>query len=182
MADSSVLRAQQYLNAMFGGHPDWVKIDEDGYTGSEVMEGIIRAFQIQNGVSGVTGTVGPLTIAKMKSLPVIKKMNPDDESSINVCLIQCALFCKGYNAGGITGIYYTTGVSAVKELQEDAGLTVTGKIDWKVWAGLLSINWFKQVSGGDNITRLIQRQLNRDWSDIIGVGPCDGVWCQDRLL
>lgn len=182
MADSSVLRAQQYLNAMFGGHPDWVKIDEDGYTGSEVMQGIIRAFQIQNGVSGVTGTVGPLTIAKMKSLPVIKKMNPDDESSINVCLIQCALFCKGYNAGGITGIYYTTGVSAVREMQEDAGLTVTGKIDWKVWAGLLSINWFKQVTGGDNITRLIQRQLNSEWSDIIGVGPCDGVVSRQTAL
>lgn len=118
----------------------------------------------------------------MKSLPVIEKMDPDDESSVNVCLIQCALFCKGYNAGGITGIYYTTGVSAIRELQQDAGLTVTGKIDWKVWAGLLSINWFKQVSGGDSITRLIQRQLNSDWSDVIGVGPCDGVVSRQTAL
>lgn len=182
MADSNVLKAQKYLNAMFGGHPSWVKVDEDGYTGSAVMQGIIRAFQIQNGVSSVTGTVGPLTISKMKSLPVIEKMDPDDESSVNVCLIQCALFCKGYNAGGITGIYYTTGVSAIRELQQDAGLTVTGKIDWKVWAGLLSINWFKQVSGGDSITRLIQRQLNSDWSDVIGVGPCDGVVSRQTAL
>lgn len=182
MADSNVLKAQKYLNAMFGGHPSWVKVDEDGYTGSVVMQGIIRAFQIQNGVSSVTGTVGPLTISKMKSLPVIEKMDPDDESSVNVCLIQCALFCKGYNAGGITGIYYTTGVSAIRELQQDAGLTVTGKIDWKVWAGLLSINWFKQVSGGDSITRLIQRQLNSDWSDVIGVGPCDGVVSRQTAL
>lgn len=67
-------------------------------------------------------------------------------------------------------------------MQEDAGLTVTGEIDWKVWAGLLSINWFKQVSGGDNITRLIQRQLSRDWSDIIGVGPCDGVVSRQTAL
>lgn len=182
MADSNVLRAQQYLNAMFGGHPSWVKVDEDGYTGSAVMQGIIRAFQIQNGVASVTGTVGPLTISKMKGLPVIEKMDPNDESSINVCLIQCALFCKGYNAGGITGIYYTTGVSAIREMQQDAGLTVTGKIDWKVWAGLLSINWFKQVSGGDSITRLIQRQLNSDWSDIVGVGPCDGVVSRQTVL
>lgn len=35
--------------------------------------------------------------------------------------------------GGITGVYYTTGVSAVKEFQEDANLEVTGIIDWKVW-------------------------------------------------
>ena len=47
---------------MFGGHKDWVKLDEDGKTGTAVMQGIIRAFQIQNGISTITGTVGPLTI------------------------------------------------------------------------------------------------------------------------
>lgn len=88
MADSNVLKAQKYLNAMFGGHPSWKKLDEDGYTGSGVMEGIIRAFQIQNGLTNITGTVGPITISTMKKLPIIEKMNPDDTSSVNVCLIQ----------------------------------------------------------------------------------------------
>ncbi|WP_349945583.1 glycoside hydrolase domain-containing protein [Lacrimispora sp. BS-2] len=182
MADINVIKAQKYLNAMFGGHPSWVALDEDGYTGTAVMQGIIRAFQIQNGISSITGTVGPITINKMKSLSVIEKMNPDDESNINVCLIQCALFCKGYNAGGITGIYYTTGVSAVRKMQADAGLTVTGRIDWKVWTGLLSMNWFQKVFRGDSTTRLIQQQLNSDWSDIIGVGPCDGVVSRQTAL
>ena len=59
-------------------------------------------------------------------------------------LFQCALFAKGYNAGGITGIYYTTGVNAVKQYQGEAGLPVTGIIDWKVWMGLVSINWFRR--------------------------------------
>lgn len=54
----------------------------------------------------------------MKSLGVIEKMNPEDEGKVNVCLIQCALFCKGYNAGGITGIYYNAGVAAVSQLQK----------------------------------------------------------------
>lgn len=182
MADSNVLRAQEYLNAMFGGHPKWVHLDTDGYTGSQVMQGIIRAFQIQNHVSSVTGSVGPLTLSKMKSLPIISKMDPDDEGSVNVCLIQCALFCKGYNAGGITGIYYNAGEAAVKEMQKDAGIEVTGKIDWKVWSGLLSMNWFKKVSGGDNIIRQIQKQLNGDWSDVIGVGPCDRVASRQTIL
>lgn len=182
MADANVLKAQKYLNAMFGAHPSWVMLDEDGYTGSAVMQGIIRAFQIENGVSSVTGTVGPLTIGKMKELAVIEKMSPDDESKVNVCLIQCALFCKGYNAGGITGIYYNAGVAAVSEMQRDAGLVITGKIDWKVWAGLLSLNWFKLVSGGDSTTQLIQRQLNGEWSDVIGVGPCDGVVSRQTVL
>lgn len=182
MSDSNVLRAQKYLNAMFGGHKDWVVLDEDGVTGTATMQGIIRAFQIQNGVSNITGTVGPATIEKMKSLDIIEKMNPNDASSINVCLIQCALFCKGYNAGGITGIYYTTGVSAIREMQIDAGLPVTGTIDWKVWMGLLSMNWFKLVLRGDATTRVIQKQLNSDWSDIIGVGPCDGIVSRQTAL
>lgn len=93
----------------------------------------------------------------------------------NVCILQCALFVKGYNAGGITGVYYTTGVNAVKQYQSDAGLPVTGIIDWKVWMGLVSINWFKKTNDGDKMIVKIQQQLNADWSDIIGVGPCDGI-------
>lgn len=182
MADSNVLKAQKYLNAMFGGSPSWVKLKEDGNTGTATMEGIIRAFQIQNGVSSVTGTVGPLTISKMKGLDRISKMEPDDEPIVNVCLVQCALFCKGYAAGGITGIYYNSGVAAVKNMQMDAGLEVTGIIDWKVWAGLLSLNWFTKVLGGDNNVRIIQQQLNGDWSDIIGVGPCDGIVSRQTVL
>lgn len=54
--DSNVLAAQKYLNAMFGGHPSWKPLEEDGNTGTNTMEGIIRAFQIHNGVSSITGT------------------------------------------------------------------------------------------------------------------------------
>lgn len=87
MADNNVIKAQKYLNAMFGGHPAWVMLDENGNTGTAVMEGILRAFQIQNNIPDITGTAGPYTIGVMKDLPVIKKMDPNDEASINVCLI-----------------------------------------------------------------------------------------------
>lgn len=89
-------------------------------------------------ISLVTGTVGNITLNKMRSLANISKMNANDKGIPNVCILQCALFAKGYNAGGITGIYYTTGVNAVKQFQEDANLEVTGIIDWKVWMGLVS--------------------------------------------
>lgn len=174
MSDTNVLNAQVYLNAMFGGHPSWVDLDEDGITGIATMQGIVRAFQINNNVGGVTGSIGSLTIAKFKSLPTISKMNPNDPSSINVCLIQCALFCKGYAAGGITGIYYNAGEAAVKSYQSDAGLVDTGVIDWKVWLGLLSLNWFKLTATGVPYIRAIQQNLNSDHSDVIGVIACDG--------
>lgn len=175
MSDSNVLATQRYLNAMFGGSEHWVALEENGNTGTKTMQGIIRAFQIHNNVPNPTGNLGPNTINKMKSLANISKMNASDPSNINVCLIQCALFCKGYAAGGITGIYYTNGVNAVKAMQADSGLPVTGIIDWKVWAGLLSLNWFILAQSGDPKLRKIQQQLNADYSDIIGVGPCDGI-------
>ena len=175
MADQNILKAQKYLNSMYGHRSEWVKIDEDGITGVKLCQGIIRAFQIENGVTPVTGNIGNVTLSKMRELKNISKMNTTDKSNPNVCIIQCALFAKGYNAGGITGIYYTTGVNAVKQYQGEAGLPVTGIIDWKVWMGLVSINWFRKTSSGDKKIVKIQQQLNTDWSDIIGVGPCDGV-------
>ena len=48
MSDQNVKAAQKYLNAMFGGHKDWVKLDEDGKTGTAVMQGIIRASYFFN--------------------------------------------------------------------------------------------------------------------------------------
>lgn len=175
MADENVRKAQKYLNSMYGHRSEWVKLDEDGMTGTGTCKGIIRAFQIENGISPVTGTVGNITLNKMRSLSDISKMNANDPGNPNVCILQCALFVKGYNAGGITGVYYTTGVNAVKQYQSDAGLPVTGIIDWKVWMGLVSINWFKKTNDGDKMIVKIQQQLNADWSDIIGVGPCDGM-------
>ena len=167
---------------MYGGHPSWVTLQENGNTGTLMMEGLIRAFQIENNVPNATGYLGPYTVKVMKNLPKISKMSVDDDSNPNVCLIQCALFCKGYNAGGITGIYYTTGVNAVKELQKDANVEVTGVIDWKVWVGLFSMNWFKLVSGGNETIRKIQRQLNHDYSDVISVQACDGIMSRNTAL
>ena len=37
MSDQNVKAAQKYLNAMFGGHKDWVKLDEDGKTGTAAV-------------------------------------------------------------------------------------------------------------------------------------------------
>lgn len=181
MADTNVKNAQIYLNSMYGHRSDWVHLEEDGITGTNTITGIIRAFQIENGLE-VDGAVGPACLSKFKSLAPISKMDPNDSTSANVCIIQCALFCKGYAAGGITGIYYTSGVNAVRQLQEDANIGVTGVINWKVWSALLSYNWFTKVSGGDDNIRVIQQQLNSDWSDVIGVGPCDGVASRQTVL
>lgn len=183
MADQFVLEAQRYLNNRYGGYKGvWVPLAENGQTGTLMIEGLIRAFQIENGVPNVTGYLGPYTVGVMKGLQEISIMDPNDEPNPNVALIQCALFCKGYHAGGITGIYYTNGVNAVKEMQSDASIGVTGTINWKVWMGLFSMYWFKLVSGGNTTIRTIQKQLNSDWSDVLGVQACDGVMSRNTAL
>ena len=68
MADENVRKAQKYLNSMYGHRSEWVKLAEDGLTGTGTCKGIIRAFQIENGISPVTGTVGNITLNKMRSL------------------------------------------------------------------------------------------------------------------
>ena len=185
MADENVKKAQAYLNAMYGHRSEWIPLEENGYTGTVTVSGVIRAFQLQNGLDPV-GSVGPDTLKKFKSLPVIEKMNPDDSSIPNVCLLQCALFFKGYAAGGITGIYYTSGVNAVTKLQEDANIDVTGKVDWKVWAALLSFNWFTEpanpLTKWDRKIQIIQRQLNKEYSDYLSVRACDGIMSRETAL
>lgn len=185
MADENVKKAQIYLNSMYGHRNDWEQLEENGYTGTLTIAGIIRAFQIENGLD-VVGEVGPATLAKFKALPPIQKMDPSDPSSANVCLLQCALFCKGYAAGGITGIYYTSGVNAVRQLQSDANIGVTGIVTWKVWSALLSFNWFTEPDNPftkwDPNIRTIQRQLNADYADYINVRACDGIMSRETAL
>ena len=174
MADENVRKAQKYLNSMYGHRTEWVTIEENGNTGTATIKGIIRAFQIQNNIE-VVGAIGPTTLSKMKSLEEISKMDPNGSTDPNVSILQCTLFAKGYNAGGITGIYYTTGVNAVKQLQSDANIGVTGIINWKVWSALLSFNWFTKSSiSYDSNVQLIQRQLNGSYSDYLNVRACDG--------
>lgn len=185
MADQNVLKAQEYLNSMYGHRSEWVKLEENGRTGTATIRGIIRAFQIENGVS-VVGEAGPTTLKKFKALPKISKMDPNGSSDNNVCLIQCALFCKGYAAGGITGIYYTSGVNAVTQLQKDANIGATGIIDWKVWSALLSFSWFTEPASPsvswDPKIRQIQQQLNGAYSDYLNVRACDGVMSRETAL
>lgn len=179
MADQNIKNVQTYLNSMYG-----LGLSVTGNTGSVLMEGLIKAFQIENrsliasfaGTNDVvTGIAGPNTIKAMKSLHPIKLMDPSDKPNNNVSLVQCALFAKGYSAGGNTGIYYNNGQKAIKAMQGDAGLTVDGIINWKVLAGLFSYNWFVTGAASNSQVRAIQQQLNKDWSDQLGVGPTDGI-------
>lgn len=39
MADANILKAQKYLSNMYGHRSEWVKLDEDGLTGTLLCQG-----------------------------------------------------------------------------------------------------------------------------------------------
>ncbi|WP_301898262.1 hypothetical protein [uncultured Holdemanella sp.] len=47
MSDQFVLQAQKYLNNTYQNNNQWVMLTENGNTGTAMMEGLVRAFQLQ---------------------------------------------------------------------------------------------------------------------------------------
>ena len=80
MSDQFVLQAQKYLNNTYQNNSQWVMLTENGNTGTAMMEGLVRAFQLQNGVPNATGYLGPYTVQVMKNLPTI--LRPQRDKSI----------------------------------------------------------------------------------------------------
>lgn len=107
----------------------------------------------------------------MRSLPTISKMDPNDKSGQMYVIHFTMCICKDYNAGGITGIYYTTGVNAVRQYQ-DANIDVTDCY-WLESMDGISYRWFyKETSNWRCYNLINSTTVNADWSNIIG-GPCD---------
>lgn len=176
--NQKVLEAQQWLNANYTGRTGYVRITEDGVTGSNTLMALVRAVQIElgNGMS-VTGTFGDQTKAAFPTLS-------NDNSTVFVRIIQHGLFCKGYDPGQVNGTYGTSTINAVRNIQQDAGLSgsqVSDHTDGKVAQAVLSTEYYVKVSGGDNKIRDIQRDLNGKYVDYIGLRPCDGILGRDTV-
>ena len=90
MVDNNVLKAQKYLNAMFGGHPSWKKLNEDGKTGTAVMQGIIRAFQIENGIS--IALINQSLVLPLSALPA--QHHADSPDALVTCESDVSTDCE----------------------------------------------------------------------------------------
>ena len=179
-ADEMVLRTQQYLNNMYTGNPNWVRVEENGKTGWPTIRGLIRALQIETGISTPNGTFGPATEA---ACPTLKKdFNPTEKTKRLVCILQGAMWCKGFSPGGLTGTFGDGTEAGVKKFQTSAGLAgakVNGIADPMIFKALLNMDAYVLVSSGDPKIREIQMNLNRDYHKWIGLKPTDGRYGRD---
>lgn len=96
-------------------------------------------------------------------------------------IIQGALLCKGYSIGTNTptGNFYSGTGNAIKKLKRDAGLSDSNTVvTLNLIKALLSMDYFFSYNTSEKTQKIIemQRYLNGNYEDYIGLRPCDGVY------
>ncbi|MDF2649487.1 MAG: repeat-associated core domain protein, partial [Paenibacillus sp.] len=179
--DQMVYTAQQWLNTTYGSNPKYNNlfpegISENGVTGQEVEQALIAALQIELGIASPTGTFGPATISAFTQMSI--RSSGDLTTPTNKeYILQGGFWCKGYNPGGWTGIFYTDTQEAVNKFQADAGLTnCDGVVNGMIMKAILNTDPFVLASNGDLEIRHIQQSLNNKYKAYTGLLPTNGIY------
>lgn len=180
--DQMVLQTQQWLNKTYGDKPGFGSVITDGNTGWDTINGLIRALQIELGITATANNFGADTTRKFNERYPhgVKQQDDSDESKSNVySIIQGALWCKGYStSNNITQHFYSGTGRAVKELKNDMGIGGDSTVTIDVMKALLSMQQFVLLNryGGTGVVRIIQQTVNRTYKDYTGIIPCDGLY------
>lgn len=177
--DFQVFYTQQYLNNTYKDYASWVNLEEDGHTGWGTIRGLIRALQIELGLTA-DGSFGTGTESKCPTLS--KNLNPSEKTIRLNKILQGAMWCKGFSPGYSDGIFDDATEAGVIEFQTSAGLSgddVNGIVSPMIFKALLNMDAFALVSSGDPKIRQIQQELNRDYHKWIGLRPTDGRYGRD---
>jgi peptidoglycan hydrolase-like protein with peptidoglycan-binding domain len=185
MADEMVRLAQRFVNTTYnnGATLGISKLDENGVTGWPVMYALTRALQYEMGITALSDSFGPTTLATIGSK--YGKLDETTVPSANFArIIQSALYCKGYDGGEIDGKYNDRVKAAVEKLNQNMGVSATypGSSLWpKVVKGLFNMDAYVTVGGGSDTIRSIQQWLNGRYilrKDFYVI-PCDGYHSRD---
>ncbi|MEV4504953.1 glycoside hydrolase domain-containing protein [Streptomyces klenkii] len=179
MADEMVRKAQMFINTAYQDVPGVSKVPENGKPGWNNMFALTRALQYEAGISQLSDTFGPGTIAAVTAKwPAISHTVSLPENVIKI--IQSALYCKGYDGGDIDGKFNARVQASLGKIKSDMGVTDyygTGSvIDAKVLKAMLNMDAYVTVNSGSDAIRGVQQWLNgryvkrRDFFII----PCDG--------
>lgn len=182
--DLMILESQKWLNKEYGGDSRYNRVEEDGKTGQKTINGLLRALQIEFGITSTADNFGPTTERKFKErFPngILQQSETSTDKDNIFGIIQCALWCKGYEAvyGKITCEFKKEVATSIKKLKNDAGLdNSNATISLNLMKALLSMDQFVLLKnyGGTKEIREIQRTLNGKYPEYIGIIPCDGVY------
>ncbi|MDH6218649.1 glycoside hydrolase domain-containing protein [Streptomyces pseudovenezuelae] len=179
MADQMVIEAQKFINSYdVAGIP---KVEENGRTSWAVMFALTRALQYELGITSLSDSFGPTTLATLQSRhPVI---NAGTQHAKILKVVQSALYCKGYDGGGIDGTYNGSVAASVRELTQNMGVdgSFADGVVPKVFKALLTMDAYVVIEGGSELTRAVQQWMNGRY---VGrrnffIVPCDGHFSRD---
>ena len=185
--DPYVFNVQHWLNENYGQYVESGRfnlVEENGKTGWATIYALTRAFQIELGIQTTADNFGNGTINAFNShYPTgIHQQADGDETEDKVYgIIQGALLCKGYATGVNTPTlhFYNGTGNAIKSLKEDAGIDSTSStVTLNVMKALLSMDYFYSYDTSERTQKIIsmQRYLNANYEDYIGLTPCDGIY------
>ncbi|WP_368388642.1 glycoside hydrolase domain-containing protein [Schaalia turicensis] len=183
MTDQMVLKTQQWLNRTYRSKAGFGSVIEDGYTGWGTVNALIRALQIELGITTTANNFGPGTISRFQSRwpNGIRQQDDGAQETSNVYgIIQGALWCKGYSAGAsdITTHFYSGTGKAIKQLKSDMGIGGDSTVTLDVMKALLSMQQFVLLRsyGGISAIRQAQQQINQQYRAYTGIIPTDGLY------
>ncbi|MDO4413204.1 hypothetical protein [Cutibacterium sp.] len=153
------------MNDTYKDNSGFGSVEETGQTGWDTIYGLIRALQIELGITDTANNFGEGTQSRFKSRWPNGITKRDTNNNI-YGIIQGALWCKGYPAeyGGITAQFTDNVADSIIQLKQDIGLRETSStIDLELMMALLSMKQFKLLSayGGKTAIRTAQQTINR---------------------
>jgi peptidoglycan hydrolase-like protein with peptidoglycan-binding domain len=173
--NANVLAAQRWVNATYSGVTGYNRITEDGSAGWQTMYALTRALQHELGLSALSDSFGPATLAALSTHGPI---GPGETKQNLVKIVQCAAYCKDYDPGGITGTFGPATAAAVAALMTDAGLAarIDGTVPPKVVKAMLTMDSYRLATGASTSLRAAQQWLNDRYlaRSAFFVQPCDG--------
>lgn len=170
--DQMVLTVQEWVNETYANNPHYSQIEENGKTGWPTITALTIGLQIELGIPSPNGTFGPTTINLCPTLSTASDSTNAQTKNI-IKILQGALYCKGYNPTGITGTYGNNTKAAITTFQTHAGMPSANGIATPMYfKALLNMDAFVNV--GDPKVRIIQQNLNKNYSNVIGLIACDG--------
>ena len=173
--DLHVLQTQIWVNNTYTGVSGYTPVTEDGLTGISTFKGLIRALQIELGIA-VDGEFGNGTLnacpATISEVPDVNTAFPSNLTYI----IQGAFWCKGYNPGGLNGIFGPVTSNADKAFEGDAGITQDGIIRPYILQAIMNTDGYALAPSGDVNIRAVQTGLNSRYGATFGLSPSNGIW------
>ncbi|RZU48694.1 putative peptidoglycan binding protein [Krasilnikovia cinnamomea] len=178
--DSRVLDVQVWLNREYGSVTGFNRVAEDGITGWATMRALTRALQYELGISPLSDTFGPTTLARVTG------MSGDIEglwTTNRIKIVQGGFYCKGYDPGAFDGKWGSETKRALDRMMYDAGLPAAPDNTFppKVLKALLTMDAFVKVALGTEAIRKVQQWLNGRYSyrQNFFLVPCEGVFSRD---